>query len=213
MPFTIKVNNVRTRRRRRRRHPAPVGLARRARHDGHEVRLWHGALRRLHRAYERHADTLLHNADTKRRRRSGHDHRSDRRDDRQVRKFRRRGSISKSSNAAIASRVRSCRPRHCSRAIPIRATPISTPQCPATSAAAAPMSVFARRSSRRRKALRADRVSGDMTMLPRRHRARERGDRRSLEATCRAGISCKSGLPPAADCCSAFSPAVACCPE
>jgi len=34
-----------------RRHAAPLGLARRVGHDGHEVRLRQGALRRLHRAH------------------------------------------------------------------------------------------------------------------------------------------------------------------
>ena len=53
MAFTIKVNGVDRTRRCRRRHAAAVGVARRARHDRHEVRLRHGAVRRLHRAYRR----------------------------------------------------------------------------------------------------------------------------------------------------------------
>src|SRR5690348_6822253 len=56
------------------------------------------------------------------------------------------GSISRSCNAAIASRVRSCQRPHCSQRRRIPTTAISTPRCPATSAGAAPMCAFARPS-------------------------------------------------------------------
>src|SRR5216683_3113777 len=63
---------------------------------------------------------------------------------------RRPGSTARSLNAATASRARSCRLRHSWRATRIRPIPISTTRCPATSAAAAPMSAFAKRSRRPR---------------------------------------------------------------
>ena len=53
-------------------------------------------------------------------------------------------------NAATASRARSCPLRRCLRATRIRPMPTSTTRCPATSAAAGPMSAFAKRSSRLR---------------------------------------------------------------
>ena len=53
MAFTIKVNGNDAQRRCRRRHAAALGAARRARHDRHEIRLRHGAVRRLHRACRR----------------------------------------------------------------------------------------------------------------------------------------------------------------
>ena len=52
----------RAQRRCRRRHAAPLGAARRARHDRHEVRLRHGAVRRLHRACRRRRHPFLHHA-------------------------------------------------------------------------------------------------------------------------------------------------------
>ena len=52
MAITIKVNG-RSDGRCRRRHAAALGAARRARHDRHEVRLRHGAVRRLHGACRR----------------------------------------------------------------------------------------------------------------------------------------------------------------
>src|SRR5258705_1251211 len=65
-------------------------------------------------------------------------------------RFRRPGLTARSRNAATASRARSCRLRRCSQATRVRRIPTSTTRCPATSAAAAPMSAFARRSSRPR---------------------------------------------------------------
>ena len=137
-------------RRCRRRHAAALGAARRARHDRHEVRLRHGAVRRLHRACRR-----------RRRRapasprstasappRSRPSRRSARR--RRAPRSRRPGSTARSCNAATASRARSCRLRRCSRAIRIRPMPTSTTRCPATSAAAGPMCASAKRSSRPR---------------------------------------------------------------
>ena len=47
----------------RRRHAAAVGPARRARHDRHQVRLRHGAVRRLHRASRRRGGALLRHPD------------------------------------------------------------------------------------------------------------------------------------------------------
>src|SRR5712675_3008891 len=65
-------------------------------------------------------------------------------------RFRRPGLTARSPNAATASRARSCRLRRCSRATRAQRIPTSTTRCPATSAAAAPMSAFAKRSSRPR---------------------------------------------------------------
>jgi 2Fe-2S iron-sulfur cluster binding domain len=53
-------------------------------------------------------------------------------------------------NAATANRARSCPPRPCLRATHIRRMAISTMRCPAISAAAGPMSAFARPSSKPR---------------------------------------------------------------
>ena len=53
---------------------------------------------------------------------------------------RRPGSTGRSFNAATASPARSCRLRRCWRATHVRRIPISTTRCPATSAAAGPMS-------------------------------------------------------------------------
>src|SRR5258707_4676327 len=71
------------------------------------------------------------------------------------------GSTERSCNAGTASPARSCPLRRCLRAIRIRRIPTSTTPCPATSAAAGPMSAFAKRSSRPRN--RADREA-DMTL-------------------------------------------------
>ena len=63
---------------------------------------------------------------------------------------RRHGSTTKSYNAATASPARSCPRPLCWRATRIRRIRISTTRCPATSAAAGPMSAFAKRSSKPR---------------------------------------------------------------
>ena len=109
-----------------------------------------GAVRRLHRAYRRRRDALLRHADRQRRQVRDHDDRGDRRDARRAPGSRRPGSTSRSCSAATASRARSCPRRRCSPATRIRPTPTSTTRCPATSAAAEPMSASARRSSRPR---------------------------------------------------------------
>ena len=155
----------RSHRRCRRRHAAPVGVARRARHDRHEVRLRHGALRRLHRACRRRRHPFLHHPDRQHRHVRDHDDRGDRRDTRRAPRSRRPGSTARSFNAATASRARSCPLRRCSRATRIRRMPISTTRCPATSAAAGPMSAFAKRSSRPRN--RADREADNDPRSPR----------------------------------------------
>src|SRR5437763_3834389 len=64
----------------RRRHPAPLGVARRARHDRHEVRLRHGVVRRLHRACRRRRHPFLHHPDRQHRQLGDHDDRGNRRD-------------------------------------------------------------------------------------------------------------------------------------
>src|SRR6266850_3770897 len=69
-------------------------------------------------------------------------------------RFSKRGSISRSLNAAIASPARSCPRRPCSRPTPTRAMATSTPPCPETSVAAALMCASARESSTRRTARR-----------------------------------------------------------
>ena len=165
MAYTIKVNGSHAQRRCRRRHASPLGVARRARHDRHEVRLRHGAVRRLHRACRRRRHPLLHHPDRQHRQppRSQRSRRSARR--RRAPRSRRPGSTARSFNAATASRARSCPPRRCSRATQIRRIPISTPRCPATSAAAGPMSAFAKRSSRPRK--RPDREADNDPRSPR----------------------------------------------
>src|SRR5258706_12977860 len=67
-----------------------------------------------------------------------------------ARRSSRPGSIWKCRNAATANRARSCPRRRCSQPSPTRQTAISTPPCPGTSAAAAPMCESARESSARR---------------------------------------------------------------
>src|SRR5262249_7641641 len=70
----------RSHRRRRRRHPSLVGVARRPRHDRHQVRLRHGAGRLLHRAYRRRRRPFLYHPYRQHRHLRGHDDRGDRRD-------------------------------------------------------------------------------------------------------------------------------------
>src|SRR5712675_2457482 len=66
----------------RRRHAAPLGVARRARLDRHEVRLRHGALRRLHGACRRRRHPFLHHSCRQRRHLGDHYDRGNRRDSR-----------------------------------------------------------------------------------------------------------------------------------
>ena len=79
---------------------------------------------------------------------------------------RRPGSTTKSFNAATASPARSCPLPRCWRATRTRRIRISTTRCPATSAAAGPMSAFAKRSSRPR-----NRPDGRADNDPRSHRS------------------------------------------
>ena len=107
MAFAIKVNGTT--------HSVDVDgdtpllwvLRERARHDRNQVRLRHGALRRLHGANRRRRNPLLRHSDRQRRRIRDHHHRGDRRDSAGARS-RRPGSISRSFSAAIASPARSC---------------------------------------------------------------------------------------------------------
>ena len=62
--------------RRRPRHAHPLGPARHAGHDRHQVRLRRCAVRRLHRASGRPGHPLLHHADLRRRGQEDHHHRS-----------------------------------------------------------------------------------------------------------------------------------------
>ena len=128
--------------------PLLVGAARRARHDRNQVRLRHGALRRLHGAHRRRRDPLLRHSDRQRRRIRDHHHRGDRRD-----AGRRKDPEGLARSRRRAVRLLPVRPDHVrfrpSRAATrIRPMPTSTTRCPATSAAAAPMSAFAPPSSR-----------------------------------------------------------------
>ena len=127
-----------------------------------------------------------------------HDDRGDRRDARPAPRSRRPGSTARSSNAATASRARSCRLRRCSRAIRIRPMPTSTTRCPATSAAAGPMSAFAKRSSRPRS--RADREADHdhrSPQFPSRRPGRAVIGERSLPAQLPAGRSGRGRRPDA----------------
>ena len=63
----------------------------------------------------------------------------------------RRGSTRTCRSAATASRARSCPPPRCSRRTRIRPTTTSTARCPATFAAAGPISASAARSTARRR--------------------------------------------------------------
>ena len=65
MTYSITVNGQAALGERRCGHAAALGAARSARPEGHEVRLRHGALRRLHRSSGRRADAVLHRADLK----------------------------------------------------------------------------------------------------------------------------------------------------
>src|SRR5207302_5002986 len=62
------------------RHASALGAARLPRHDGHQVRLRHGAVRRVHGPHRRPADAQLRDARLGGGRKGDHDDRSDRRD-------------------------------------------------------------------------------------------------------------------------------------
>ena len=76
MPTTLNINGKDVRGRRRRIHPHPLGPARHAGHDRHQVRLRRGAVRRLHRAPQRRGHPLLRHADCRGRGPEDHHHRS-----------------------------------------------------------------------------------------------------------------------------------------
>ena len=133
----------------------------RARHDRHEVRLRHRAVRRVHGAPGRPAGPLLSLPVSAVGGRAVTTIEGDRRNDRPARTCRRPGSTWKSSSAATASRVRSCRRRRCSTTTPTRTTPTSMRRWRATSVAAAPMCAFARPSSRPRPLARRDESMND----------------------------------------------------
>ena len=97
-----------------RRYAAALGDARRARAHRHQVRLRHGAVRRLHRARQRQSGARLRHAGLGGRRQEDHHHRGPVARRATIR-CRRPGSPSRCRSAATASRARSCRPRRCSR--------------------------------------------------------------------------------------------------
>ncbi len=168
--------------------PPLVGVARRAGHDRHEVRLWHGAVRRLHRACRRRRHAVLHHRHRQRRHLRDHNHRGDRRD----------GGGGQDPAGLARPRGRPMRllpvgPDHVGfgvacRATHIRRMPTSTTRCPATSAAAGPMSAFAKRSStpRNRAERRADDDPRSYHFPPRRAGTVRVGER-SLPAQVPAG--------------------------
>ena len=151
MAFKIKVNGVE--------HEVDVDgdipllwvLARRARHDGHEVWLRQGPLRGLHGASERDAIALLRHAGRKRGRLCRHHDRSDWRDTDRSKPSegmaRSRGGSMRLLSVG-ANHVRGCVAR---RQFPAHRQLTSTQRWPAISVAAAPISASARRSSKQRR--------------------------------------------------------------
>ncbi len=106
-----------------------MGVARRARHDRHEVRLRHGTLRRLHRARRRRRHPFLHHPCRQHRHFRDHNDRGNRRD-----------SGGRQDPGGLA------RPGGRS----MRVLPIGPDHVCFGAAAAGPMSAFAKRSSRPR---------------------------------------------------------------
>src|ERR1700704_3941365 len=104
---------------------------------------------------------------------------------------RRPGSTGRSFNAGTASRARSCLLRRSSRATRIRRIPTSTTRCPATSAAVAPMSAFAKRSSRPRNRARRE---ADMILDHPRAAAKRSPSALSRRRFLRAGAAAGGGL-------------------
>ena len=135
-------------RRRARGHAAPVGAPRRARDDRHQVRLRHRPVRRLHRASRRRADALVH-------------HRGRHAAGKAVTTIEAIGETPAGKaiqQAWLDLEVVQCGYCQSGQIMsaaallaenPARPTTTSTRRCPATSAAAAPMSASARPSSRR----------------------------------------------------------------
>ena len=150
--------------------PAPVGAARSPRDDRNEVRLRHGAVRRLHRARRRGRGAILRAAARRARRQAHHDHRGTCRRI-AVTPCSAPGSSSTFRNADTVNRDRSCPPRRCSRSSLIRAMRISMPPWPGTSADAAPIRASARRFIERRS---CSRRAGTLQVLTARDRTRVR---------------------------------------
>ena len=167
---------------RRRRRDAPALVpARRAADDGHQVRLRHGAVRRLHRAPGRRRGALVQHADERRRRQEGHHHR----------RARRQGPASAAGGLARAGRA-------AVRLLPVGADHAgggaagneeeahrrrrSRPRCPATSAAAAPTPASRPPSSRPPASRRHDMDTNcsTATVAPPLHRHHRRRRRRLL---------------------------------
>ncbi len=121
-----------------------VGAARFAGPGRHQVRLRHGAVRRLHGAGRWRADSRLLDTGVER---GGQEHHHHRRTGAAPRRScircSRRGSITTCRNAAIARRASSCRPRRCWRARRNPRMRTSIPRWRAISAAAAPISAYA----------------------------------------------------------------------
>ena len=120
-------------------HATPLGVARRIGHDRHEIRLRHGAGVRPCCA----AIVPRRRAAPRRSRPSKRSARP-----RPVQRSRRPGSTAKLSNAVTANPDKSCPLRRCWRANRARRMLISMKRCLATSAAAAPISAFAKQSNR-----------------------------------------------------------------
>ncbi len=94
------------RRRRARRHAAPVDPARQPEPHRHQVRLRHGAVRRVHRLPRRPADARVRDAAVGAQARASRSPRSKASARRKARPCRPRGRSSTCRNAAIASRAR-----------------------------------------------------------------------------------------------------------
>ena len=162
--------------------------------DGHEIRLRHRAMRRLHGACRRQAGALLSVAGRCDRRSRHYD---DRRHRRHAGGRQSAESLARSRSrcsAAIASRVRSCRRRRCSPARRIPTTPISTRRWREISAAAAPMCASATRSSAPRATARHRGPSCNPNERPRYAASR----RRLLKGGLGGRIA--AGIPPSAAC-------------
>ena len=124
-------------------HPHPLGPARHAGHDRHQVRLRRGAVRRLHRAPGRPGHPLVHHADLRRRGQEDHHHRSRHRRQRpcRCRRARRLGQARRGAVRLLPERPDHERhrvPEVAARAASSPPPPRSTRPWPATSAAAAP---------------------------------------------------------------------------
>ena len=139
---------------RRRRHAAALGVARRARDDRHEVRLWHSAMRRLHRAYRRQSRPVVSPCDRYDRRQSRYHDRGRWRD-----AGRRESAAGVARPGSYSMRLLPVGPDHVGGGAAreqsaARSIPTSMRQWRETSAAAAPTCASAKRSSTLRARLR-----------------------------------------------------------